>query len=109
MTGGNLIACGGASMLEEFDEGCTQPCVIWVLDGTVSAGTEFTVTDEEGIVILSFTPECSFQAVSFSCSEMKAGSTYVLSAGSESETVMLDSMNVTLGTVGNGGMAQPGR
>ena len=108
VTGGTLIACGAVGMEEGFDgSDSTQYSFLHNLSSTVSGGTELTVSDSSGSVLLSFTPEKDFQSVVFTAPALAGGETYTVTAGSVSETVTLgtDSMatsNSTLSGMGGG-------
>ena len=99
VTGGTLIACGAVGMEEGFDaSGSTQYSFLYNLASTVSGGTELTVTDSSGNVLLTFTPEKSFQSVVFTSPELKDGETYTVTAGSLSETVTLNGISTSNST-----------
>ena len=84
VTGGTILAFGGSGMAEEFSENCTQCAVLYNIGSTVQAGTLFSVRDQEGEEIISYTPECSYSSVSFSLPEMEIGETYTLVCGENS-------------------------
>lgn len=99
VTGGTLIACGAVGMEEGFDaSGSTQYSFLHNLASTVSGGTELTVTDSSGNVLLTFTPEKSFQSVVFTSPELNDGETYTVTAGSLSETVTLNGISTSNST-----------
>ena len=64
------------------------------------------MTDENGNVLVSFEPEKSYNSVVVSTPELVRGGTYTVSAGSESQTVTLDSLiyGSGMGMGGFGGM-----
>ena len=105
ITGGTIIAAGSVGMEVGFGETSTQYSVLHNFDSAAEAGTEFTVTDSDGNVIMSFTPEKTYQSVVFSCADLKDG-TYTVTAGSISETVEISSVvtsNSTGMSFGGGG------
>ena len=111
VTGGILVACGATGMEEGFSaDGSTQYSFLHNLASSVKGGTELTVTDSAGNVLLSYTPEKDFQSVVFTCPELKEGETYTISAGSVSETVKLTSISTSnsSGGFGGGGGGFPG-
>ena len=110
VTGGTLVACGGSSMAEGFDSGSTQVGILYNLETTAEAGTEVQVLDESGEVLLSYTAECVFNSVAFSCPELEVGRTYTIAVGDVTEEVTPDSTAVTVGTagMGMGGIRQQG-
>ena len=108
VNGGTLIAAGDSSMVEAFSETGSQCAVLYNMEETAEAGTEFTVTDAGGNVILSGAPATSYNSVGFSCSEMTVGGTYTITVGDTTEEITLESTSTTLGTSsgmgGHGGM-----
>ena len=108
VTGGTLIACGGSSMLEEFDENSTQPAVIYLTGNTAEAGTRFAVINGSGEEILTWEPACSYSAVAFSCAGLKTGETYTVCVGEDEEEISIDSNATTVGTAQGMGGQRPG-
>ena len=98
VTGGTILAFGGSGMAEEFSENCTQCAVLYNIGSTVQAGTLFSVRDQEGEEIISYTPECSYSSVSFSLPEMTVGETYTVVCGEDSSELTMDSTAVSAGT-----------
>ena len=85
-------------MAEEFSENCTQCAVLYNIGSTVEAGTLFSLLDQEGEEIISYTPECSYSSVSFSLPEMTVGETYTVVCGENSSELTMDSTAVSAGT-----------
>ncbi|MBO4867118.1 MAG: carbohydrate-binding domain-containing protein [Ruminococcus sp.] len=109
ITGGTIIASGAVGMEEMFDEdGTTQCAVLHDFTQSFSADTEFTVTDKDGNVVLSFTNPKTWQGVIFSSPDLKQGETYTVSAGGESEEITLESVITSNSKGGFGGMGRPG-
>lgn len=100
ITGGTIIAAGSTGMAVGFGETSTQYNVLHNFDS--SAEGEFTVTDSDGNVIMSFTPEKTYQSVVFSCADLKEG-TYTVTAGGQSEEITISSIVTSNGTGGMGG------
>ncbi|MDO4944974.1 MAG: carbohydrate-binding domain-containing protein [Ruminococcus sp.] len=92
ITGGTIVASGAIGMEECFGENSEQYVVLHDFSGTLSAGTEFTVTDSSGNQIISFTNEKTWQGVVFSSPELKEGETFTVSAGDESESITIESI-----------------
>ncbi len=86
-SGGTLIACGAVGMDECFGESSTQNCVLHALPSTASANETLTITDSDGNVILTFTPEKNWQSVVFTSPDIKQNETYTVTVGSISEDV----------------------
>lgn len=81
ITGGTFVGSGAMMMAQTFSDS-TQG-VLSVNVGNMMAGTELTVTDKSGNVLMTVTPELDFSVVIFSSDKMISGETYVLTAGSE--------------------------
>ena len=64
--------------------------VIAVRFGSQSAGTQITVTDSSGKVILTHSPELSFAVAILSSPELVSGETYTLQLGASSYQVTAD-------------------
>lgn len=105
ITGGTVIACGGSSMAESFDESSTQGSIFYTLS-TVAAGTNLTVKDSAGKTLLTWDVPTSYSAITVSCPEMTVGETYQVIVGDTVQEVTLDSTVATIGssTGGFGGM-----
>jgi hypothetical protein len=101
VTGGIVVAAGAAGMAENFGSASTQGAILWQLASTQQAGTAFTLTDESGTVLCSYTPEKEYQCVVVSAPGMAVGGSYTLTAGDTSETITLDS--ITYSNSGMGG------
>ena len=61
--------------------------VISVSVGSQSAGTQITLTDSSGSVILTHTPELDFEIVIISAPEIQSGESYVLNVGGSTGTI----------------------
>ena len=106
-TGGTLAAFGATGMEEGFTEDSTQASFLHNFANTVAEGTEVTVKDSSGSVIASYTPAKSWQSMVFTSAALKQGETYTVTAGDQSDTVTLESINTsnsTGGGFGGGGM-----
>lgn len=104
ISGGTLVASGGAQMAENFDESSEQPVIMYNLTETVEGGTKVLVLDADGNEILSYTPTQSFNSIFLSCPEMKVGETYTVLIGETEEELTLESDAVTIGSAGMGSM-----
>lgn len=105
INGGTVVACGGSSMLETMSETSAQPSLLYA-GTTQAAGTEITLQDAGGEILLTYTAPNSFSAVLVSCPEMQTGSTYTLNLGTASQEVTLTQVAATYGV--SGGMGQGG-
>ncbi len=82
ITGGTFIGTGSSMMAQTFSD--SEQGVIAVKVGSQSAGTQITLTDKDGNIIISHAPELSFQVVILSTPEMVSGETYTITIGSQS-------------------------
>ena len=85
ISGRTFIGTGASGMAQTFSD--AQQGVISVSVGEQSAGTEVTLTDSSGNVILDVTPDLSFTVVILSSPELMSGESYTLTVGTDSEAV----------------------
>lgn len=90
VTGGTVVAAGASGMEVNFDSDSTQGAIHCDLSSTQSAGTEITLTDSSGNIIVSYTPEIDFQCILISSSDITENGTYTLTAGSESIEIQMN-------------------
>ncbi len=108
ITGGTVIALDQPTMAMNFGDNSTQCTALICLDNQQAAGTEVTLTDANGTVLLNYTSQKAFQSVLVSCSDMTIGNTYTLTAGSE--TVTIEMTDTVYGaSSGMNGMGDMGR
>lgn len=86
ISGGTVIASGSSGMAQSLTSTGTQG-VLSVNTGNCSGGTTVSVTDENGNVLLSFTPEKAFSCVVISSPDMEKGSSYTLQVGTNTKTL----------------------
>ena len=97
--GGTVIACGSGGMAEGFDSSSSQGFLIY---GTsASAGTEVSVKDSDGKVLLSEVVPYSFSSVIVSTPEMKVGDTCTLTVGETETEMTIDNSSNSTGLGGN--------
>lgn len=108
ISGGTVIAAGGSSMAESFDDTSAQPSITYT--GSVAAGSAVALRDAAGKTLLEWTVPCAFTHLTVSCPAMTFGETYTLVLGENEEEAVLDSAVTTLGSgSGTGGFgAFPG-
>jgi len=85
ISGGTFIGTGAAGMAQTLT-GSGQG-VISVRAGTISAGTQLTLTDADGNVLLSHTPALGYNVVILSSPDLVKGQTYTLAIGSQTSQV----------------------
>ena len=96
ISGGTIIAAGGATMAESFDSSSTQPSIAYTT--SAAAGTTVTLKDAGGNVLLTWDVPCSFTYLTLSCPGMTLGETYTLAIGDSEEEVTLEESVTTLGS-----------
>ncbi|MEA4966227.1 MAG: carbohydrate-binding domain-containing protein [Oscillospiraceae bacterium] len=105
--GGTVVAVGASGMAEGFSSDSSQCSILDNLDTSEAAGTNVTLTDASGTVLVQFTSAKTFNSVVVSCPDLTQGETYTLTVGDTSEEITLDSASVTVGTT-TGGMGGQG-
>ena len=106
--GGTIVAVGPTDFSENFHSTSTQASVLQLLAAYHTAGTEITMTDGAGNVLVSYAPEKDFQAVVISMPELTVGETYTLTVGDESYSIELTTLLYGTGG-GRGGKGGRGR
>ncbi|MCM1185658.1 MAG: carbohydrate-binding domain-containing protein [Lachnoclostridium sp.] len=101
ITGGVVVAAGSVAMAQNFGEDSTQGSMLVRLSTAASPGDTVILKDSSGKELLSYTPEKTYGCVVLSCPEIVQGETYTLTAGSQSQTVKMDSL--LYGNYGNYG------
>ena len=84
ITGGTFIGTGASGMAQTFSD--SGQGVVAVNVGSQSGGTEITLTDSAGALVLSYTPELSFAVVILSSPQMEKGERYTITIGTRSGT-----------------------
>jgi len=82
ITGGTFIGTGARNMAQTFSD--SEQGVIAVSVGSQQAGTQITLTDSSGNVVLTHEPELSFAIVILSSPEITKGETYTITVGEAS-------------------------
>ena len=83
ITGGTFIGTGASGMAQTFSQ--SNQGVISVSVGSISAQTPITLSDKDGNVILSATPQLAYSVVILSSPSIKSGETFVLTVGTTSK------------------------
>ncbi|WP_303869112.1 carbohydrate-binding domain-containing protein [Acetobacterium wieringae] len=104
VSGGTIVLAGSSGMAQSFSSTSTQASLLYNLTTKATAGTEISLKDADGKVLVSFTPEKAYQSVVISTPEMSIGSTYTLTTGSQTaeieQTAMVTSNGNTQGGPG---------
>ena len=82
ITGGTFIGTGAAGMAQTFSD--SEQGVIAVSVGNQSAGTNITLEDKNGNLIISYEPELPFAVVILSSPDIQSGEAYTITVGSTS-------------------------
>ncbi len=86
ISGGTVIATGASGMAQTFSS--AQQGMINYRAGNQKAGTQVTLKDSNGNVILSVTPALDYSMIILSSPDLKSGETYTLTIGTTSKQVM---------------------
>ena len=107
ITGGTIIVAGSAGMAQGFSDTSSQYSLLYNFTSTCAAGTEITLTDVNGNVIVTYTPDKEYQSVVISTPDLEKGATYTLTSGSQTADMELTAMVTSNGATGMG-MGGPG-
>lgn len=109
VTGGTIVVAGSSGMAQGFGDTSTQYSLLYNLTEVCEAGVELQLTDSNGTVIASFTPDKQYQSVVVSTPNLTNG-IYTLTCGSQTNEVTLSSVVTSVGeqaTMGGGGQGGP--
>ena len=108
ISGGTVIMAGASGMATNFTD--ASQGTILITTGNQSQGSAIRITDEAGNMILDAVADSSYQTVLISSPDLIKGSTYIVTAGSYSESVALNDYLYGSGTGfgGFGGFDGPG-
>lgn len=88
ISGGTVIMAGASGMATNFT-GASQGTML-ISVGNQSQGSEISVKDSSGNVILETVADSSYQSILISSPDLIKGNSYIVTAGTFSETVTLD-------------------
>ena len=103
--GGTVMAFGSSGMLETPTSAENGTCIVTSFS-SVSAGTQYTLTDSTGKTILSYTPSKAYASAIVYSADISTGNTYTVNAGSVSQSVTVNSAvtsNASSGAAGGMG------
>ncbi|WKY47365.1 carbohydrate-binding domain-containing protein [Eubacteriaceae bacterium ES3] len=103
ISGGTVVFAGSSGMVQNFSDTSTQAAMLYTFSSTVSGGTELSLTDADGNMLVSYSPVKDYQTVIISTPAIAVGSTYTLTAGSESTTIEQTDTITGGGNQGGGG------
>ena len=107
--GGTVMAFGSSGMLETPTSAENGACIVTSFS-SVSAGTQYTLTDSTGKTILSYTPSKAYASAIVYSADISTGNTYTVNAGNVSQSVTVNSAVTSnassgaAGRMGNRGM-----
>lgn len=84
ISGGTFIGTGAMMMAQTFSASENQGVVSVSVGGNVAAGTQITLMDADGNVIIEATPDQSFAIVILSSPQIQKGETYTVTVGTAS-------------------------
>lgn len=100
ITGGTVIAAGYSGMAQNFGTDSTQGAMLVSFS---SAGNDtITLMDADGNILLTYTPEKSYNCVVLSSPDIIKGGIYTVTSGSQS--VSVEMTDLIYGSYGMGGM-----
>lgn len=103
ISGGTVLACGSAGMAEGFDSSSEQGFIM--MNTSASDGTQVTLKNENGDVLISETVPCGFSSLIASAPGMKVGDVCGLVIGDKETTLTVDNQSTSSGF---GGGMRPG-
>ena len=89
ISGGDVVACGSYAMAEGFDESSAQCSILYNLSAGAEAGTDISLIDSAGNLLLSYTAPNSFSSVLLSSPALRTGETYRVMIGDQTEEITL--------------------
>lgn len=84
ISGGTFIGTGASGMAQSFSD--SSQGVIAVRIGNATAGTQITLSNAAGQVLVTAAPKLDFSVVIISCSDMVKGERYTITVGDQSGT-----------------------
>lgn len=103
ITGGTIIVAGSTGMAQGFSETSSQYSLLYNLTTVCKASTEVKLTDKDGKVVTSYTPNKEYQSVVISTPELAKDETYTLTCGDQTAEITLSTVVTSNGQQGMGG------
>lgn len=91
ITGGIFAASGSSGMAQNFDSSSTQGAIMVNVEEQ-ETNTEIALLDISGTELLGWTAEKEYSSVIVSSPEIQQGETYTLKAGTEEQSITMDSL-----------------
>lgn len=91
ITGGSFLASGSNSATaQNFSSGSTQASIFVLLDKVVDG--DVILTDEQGTVLVEYSPVKPYQSIHISTPDLAVGETYTLETAGQTKTITMDSL-----------------
>ena len=87
ITGGTFIGTGASGMMAQTFSDSENQGVFAIQVGGASAGTQFTLSDAKGNVIITHSPELSYAVIILSSPDIQSGETYTITLGTGADAV----------------------
>ena len=97
ISGGTVVAAGSVGMAQGFSDTSTQYSILYNFSSSIAAGTEVTLKDADGNVVISYTPEKQFQSVVISSPDLQKDATYTITSGDQTADLTLSSVSTSGG------------
>lgn len=103
ITGGVIVVAGSVGMAQGFSETSTQYSIIYNLTEISEGGSNITLQDKAGNILIAYVPQKQYQSVVISTPELSKDETYVLTSGEQTAEITLNSVVTSNSQVGFGG------
>lgn len=110
VSGGIIVAAGQSNMAQNFGNDSTQGSILVNTQKQNAAGSDITLLDSEGNMLVAWTMEKSYNSVVVSCPEVTDGKSYTLITGDASTEITMDGLIYGVGFSfgAPGGFGAPG-
>lgn len=88
ISGGTVTACGSSGMAEGFSSSSSQGFIMY--NTKAEAGTELSLENSDGNIILKEEIPCAFSSAVISTPEMAVGEKYIVKVGENEEEITVD-------------------
>lgn len=102
ITGGTVVFAGSVGMAQGFSDTSTQYSILYNFSSGITAGTEVSIKDTKGNVIISYTPAKQYQSVVISSPELQKDATYTITSGDQTADITLSSVVTSAGETSTG-------
>lgn len=102
ITGGTVVFAGSVGMAQGFSDTSTQYSILYNFSSSITAGTEVSIKDSKGNVIISYTPVKQYQSVVISSPDLEKDATYTITSGDQTADITLSSVVTSAGETSTG-------